>query len=600
MNLLRHPTIGSPSDRVVRAKRAIHALAAASAVLAAAVLAVAATARPARTEPAASTSVAGSSMDDGPARIYLPRVARDVGSWPDDDLADRVWTALEAFEQRNPLASLVPNEATTPTIAAAAANVDAACHDFPDIPDVFGAGAHRDACQVWVPDAYGLSHAVRALRLVRGGRTLTDPDVVAEHRWGETYLRRATDAMERFVFRRCDPPNPFGHNETEVCWGYRDTRAAIWQNTQRASEIGVLLDVLRRTGPVDDDLLSKVDDVLVSTARAWRSAFWSTGRMPNTGIDFTTHTAAEAPAESLHGEPVAATSSITIHWDADKANTPAEEMAWMGAGVLVSMAVAGDRISATERTELVAAARHYVDYAISYNRPDPIFGVPVRTVGDEMSGGPYGQNRYWLENHQDDAPSLPYLGFAWTAIGLAHQTTDEPDGRPWPSFAPPEAWTVMARSAEATLIMPDGHSLVDLSAGGGGGFDVARYPRWTMPCGEHRPGALYVDTIGHGGGGDARFVSEIGHPAGLSILLAAVPLIHTALSVGDHTTAARWRGRLDAVLDEYIENPPGFAGVPCKVAPWVSYSPAYHWAYMINSYLYPWLQATGYRVGEAP
>lgn len=534
------------------------------------------------------------------ARIYLPRVSRDVGAWPDADLVERIWAALEAFERRNPLASLVPMEGGAASIEAAIANIDAACKDFPDIPDVFGSGAHRDACQVWVPDAYGLAHAARALRLLQGGREPSDPDVAAEHRWGEAYLARAVSAMQLFVFRRCDPPNPFGHDETARCIGYRDTRAAIWQNTQRASELGVLLDVLARSGPVSADVTDQVQDVLVSTARAWRVAFWSAGRMPNTGIDFTTRTAADRKAESLHGEAVAPTISITLHWDADKANTPAEEMAWMGSGVLVAMAVAGDRISPTERADLVAAARHYVDYAISDNRPDPVFGVPVRTVGEETSGGPYGQNRYWLENHQNDAPSLPYLGFAWTAIGLAHLTTDEPDGRPWPSFSPPAAWAVMARSAEATLIMPDGRGLADLSPGGGLGFDVERYPLWTMPCGEHRAGALYVDTQVRRRPGEARFVSEIGHPAGFSILLAGVPLVRSALAVGDHATAARWQGRLDAVLDELVANPPGFGGVPCKVAPWVSTLPAYHWAYMINMYLYPWLQASGYRVGRRP
>ena len=538
------------------------------------------------------------SVADSRSTVYLPRLERDVGSWPDQALADRIWGALEAFERRHPLETLVPSVDVTPSIAAAVVNVDAACADFPDIPDVFGPGAHRSACRVWVPDAFGLYHAARALRLVQAGRPMTDTDVMRHHDWAQAYLAESVRVMQLFVFVRCDPPNPFGSDDPPRCFGYRDTRAAVWQNTQRAMEIGVLADAVAQTGGIHPDTAGPLDDVLVSSARAWRAAFWSAQRMPNARLDFVTRSAVEAPARSLGDEDVAAVVSHTFRWDADKRNSPAEEMAWMGAGVVVAMAVAGDRIAADEKDDLVAAGRHYVDYSLAFNRPDPVFGVPVRTVGAETDGGPYGQNRYWIENHQDDAPSLPYLGFTWASIGIAQLTSDLPQGAVWPSFAPRDAWPVLAASAEATLIMPDGQSLADLRPGNGVGFDVARYPLWTMPCGEHRAGALYIDVGPSRPAGSARFVSEIGHPAGLSIVLAGVPLIRTALAAGDLSTAARWQRRVDAVLAEYTANPPGFDGVPCKVAPWVSTTPAYHWAYMINAYLYPWLVASGHRIGE--
>jgi len=167
---------------------------------------------------------------DARSTVYLPRLDRDVGSWPDQALADRIWGALEAFERRHPLETLVPSVAVTPSIAAALVNVDAACADFPDIPDVFGPGAHRSACRVWVPDAFGLYHAARALRLVQAGRPMTDTDVVRHHDWAQAYLAESVRVMQLFVFVRCDPPNPFGPNETGRCYGYRDTRAAVWQN----------------------------------------------------------------------------------------------------------------------------------------------------------------------------------------------------------------------------------------------------------------------------------------------------------------------------------------------------------------------------------
>ncbi len=565
----------------------------AASAIAAALLALAAGLR----APTAPGDAPAAAQDTPWSRAYLPRLDRDAGGWPDAALAARIWTALEAFERRNALDALLPPAPITPSDTAAALRVEAACRDFPDLPDVFGPGAHRDACQVWVPDAYGLWHAARALRLVRAGRPLTDTVVASEHAWAAAYLARAVGAMEAFVFVRCEPPNPFGGDAPRACAGHRDTRAAIWQNTQRAAELGLLADVARHSGPIDADIEARLADVLVSSARAWRAAFWSSGTMPNADLTFTTRTAAESPARSLGGQPVAAERPATFVWNADKHNTPAEEMAWMGAGVLIAMAVAGDRISPTERSALVAAGRHYVDYALTDDRPDPRFGVPVRTVGRESSGGPYGQNRYWIENHQDDAPSLPYLGFTWDSLGLALATSDAPDGRPWRSFAPADAWPVLARSAEATLIAPDGRSLLDGDPGAGLGFDVARFPRWTMPCAEHRAGALYVDLGPGRPAGSPRFVSEIGHPAGLSVLLAGVPLIGAASAAGDRATARRWQARVGAVLDELIRHPPGFDGVACKVAPWVSTEPAYHWAYMVNAYLHPWLVASGHRIG---
>lgn len=272
----------------------------------------------------------------------------------------------------------------------------------------------------------------------------------------------------------------------------------------------------------------------------------------------------------------------------------------MGAGVLSAMAVSGDRLPADERRDLVVAGRHYVDYALSFDRPDPLFGVPVRTLGSETAGGPYGQNRYWLENHQPDAPSVPYVGAVWAYLGLALLTSDEQGGRPWPTFAPPDVWPVLARSAEATLIMPDGNALVDFTPGQGIGFNVGPFPAWAMPCGEHRGGALYVDaaerlTPGRSG---PRYVSEVGQPAGPSILLAGVPIIRLAIANGDWGTAGRWSSRIDRVLVEYTARPPDFEQLACKVAPWVSTSPAFTWAYTIGAYLFPWFVAADHRLGD--
>ena len=70
-----------------------------------------------------------------------------------------------------------------------------------------------------------------------------------------------------------------------------------------------------------------------------------------------------------------------------------------------------------------------------------------------------------------------------------------------------------------------------------------------------------------------------------------------AIARGDRMTYARWRDRMDRVLDEYLVNPPDPAWAVCGVAPYVSHNPGYHWARMLEMYLISYLGASGYAVG---
>ncbi len=120
-------------------------------------------------------------------------------------------------------------------------------------------------------------------------------------------------------------------------------------------------------------------------------------------------------------------------------------------------------------------------------------------------------------------------------------------------------------------------------------------PEWAMPCGVWEPGRHYVRS-------DRRsdcpnfVVSEVGHPAGLDLLAAGWPLMRLAAVRGDWATYATWEDRLYRVLEEYSANPPDPRWSECKVAPYVSANPGYHWARMLSMYLIAYLGASGYDV----
>ena len=113
--------------------------------------------------------------------------------YPNYPLADRIWQAAERFVQANPPAALYPGyaaEAGGPSAANARRNVEAACHDFPDLPDTFGAGAHHRACYEWTAADLALYHATRARR-----NGWSD-----DAAWAQHYLDAALDELEAFVY----------------------------------------------------------------------------------------------------------------------------------------------------------------------------------------------------------------------------------------------------------------------------------------------------------------------------------------------------------------------------------------------------------------
>jgi hypothetical protein len=71
-------------------------------------------------------------------------------------------------------------------------------------------------------------------------------------------------------------------------------------------------------------------------------------------------------------------------------------------------------------------------------------------------------------------------------------------------------------------------------------------------------------------------------------------MIRLAVARGDQPTARLWASRADAALREITARPPDLATLGCKVAPWVSTSPAYHFGGMMTSLIVSALQAEGY------
>ncbi len=103
-------------------------------------------------------------------------------------------------------------------------------------------------------------------------------------------------------------------------------------------------------------------------------------------------------------------------------------------------------------------------------------------------------------------------------------------------------------------------------------------PEWWSPCGQAQAGRQYVRYDGRAGGAPM-YVSEIGHPAGLDLLMAGWPIMRIAAQRGDRSTYGIWEGRLDQILDEYIARPPNPAWSACKTVPYVSDNLGYHWAH---------------------
>lgn len=527
---------------------------------------------------------------------YLPIALRSglhgTAPYPDPALAARIWRAVDAFTAAHPAAAFYPGYGPGvggPSSANARRNVQAACHDFPDLPADFGAGAHHRACYEWVADYLGLYHAARARQLQAGQVVGQDP--ATDLAWAGAYLDAAVEYLSMMVYGPEDAPGGEG---------YRDTVAAVWQNPLRAVNVAIIADILHQAGALDPVLESSTQEVLSGVARAWYTEVWQAGLQPSTGARLTTLTAAVHPAYSLAGHQVVTTVPIRIPWgdqpwNADKGSSPSEEVAWMGAGVMLAAQVIRPRLPAGEADELYQAARHFASYAVVFDRPDPRTGRVIRTLNSETTGGAYGQRKYWIENHTADVPSIPYVGWTWHYLDAALLASDRGGQRPWDELVPDEAqWQVLQASAEETLKAADGTWLVDFTPGKGVGFNVARFPVWTMPCGQYRLGSHYVEYDGRAGG-PSLYVSEIGHPAGLDLIAASWPLMRIAIQRGDGAAYYRWRNeRLLRVLDEYTAHPPDPAWATCGIAPYVSHNPGYHWARMLSMVVMAYLGASGY------
>jgi len=523
--------------------------------------------------------------------VYLPVALRSTfvgpaARYPDPALAERLWGTVDAFVAAHPPAAIYP--AYTPSgggasLEGAEANVRAACHDFPDLPEAFGPGVHHEACTEWVADYLGLYHAARARRERAAGRG-GEVDLA----WAAAYLDVALGSLEHLAYGPEDAPDGVG---------YRDTRGAVWQNPMRAVNVTITADILHRTGALAPDQRARVEEVLSAIASAWYAEFWLTGVQPSTGVSLTTRTAHDGAATSLAGRQVVSTEPTTFRWNADRGNSPSEELAWMSAGVALALRPLRGRLWTDESGAIEVAARHYGAFALAFDLPDPLHdGALVRTLNAETEGGAYGQNRLWIENHTADVPSIPYLGWTWHYLGAGLLAAEADGPAEWPELVPDAAqWAVLKASAEATLHAPDGTWLVDMTPGGGLGFAVERFGLWTTSCGEYRSGGHHVRYDGRAGGAPL-YVSEIGHPAGLDVIATAWPLMRLSLERGDAEAYALWSGRMTEVLAEYTAHPPDPAWAVCGVAPYVSANPGYHWARMLSMVVMAHLGASGYDV----
>ena len=537
---------------------------------------------------ATATATATPTMTSSPTPVLSHRAlvpiagtgSRSRPQHPNPALAEKVWRASERLLEEYPPQHYFPaygEDMSGASAEAARRNVVRACHDFPDVPALYPDGAHPRACEGWVASYLGVYHATAARRGEAGDHSA----------WASHYLDIVLDVTQDFAY---------GPEDSAPGRGYRDTFGAMWQNPLRAHDVALLAELLRQDGALTQRQQDRATELLSAVERAWKAEFWDTGIQPTTGITFTILTAADGDVFSLGGRSVVSRVPWALRWDADDRNSPAEEVAWMGAAAMLSGRMLSDRLS--DADDLYEAGRHYIDFALVYNRRDTLRGGVVRTLSSVTEGGPYGQRRFWLKNHAADAPAIPYVGAAWYFIGTALIASREGEQRPWPSLAPDDdQWQVMLSSAEESLRAPDGTFLVDLAPGGGIGYNLSRFPAWFTECGEARSGVAYTHLDGNGRTAEM-FVSEIGHPAGFDLLSTGWPIMRIAAARGDRRTYALWESRVRRVLDEYMRTPPDPSITSCKFAPYVSANEAYHWARWLTSYTIAYLGLSGFEAGR--
>ena len=512
-----------------------------------------------------------------PPPLYLPRVERNVKHrHMDTALAETIWRAIEAYVSTRPPDAVFPAWQDAPSETAARANAAAACYDVPRPDPPFDLSSQQAACRQAVSGHLALYFAARAART----------GAAVDRAWARAYYQASLDSLAGLVFGPEDRPQD----------GYRDSVTALWQNPLRAATTAVVADLLRKQDALDAELTHRSQDVLSGVARAWLAAVWSAGVQPGAGRPLTTRSAPSATARALDGGQVVPWTEWTFRWDADQGASPADEAAWMGAGVMLASRILAPRLDPAETAELYAAGRHFVDFAVAFDRPDPLRGGNVRTLNRASDGGPYGKRPYWIEDLEPHVPSPAHMAATWRSIGAALLASDRGPQEPWPSLVPDDQqWSVMLKSAGETLRAPDGTFLLDTAPGRGMGYNVGAFPEWVTECGQYRPGRNFV-RVEMGGGQPPRYLSTMGYPAGLEVLATGWPLLRIALERQDAQAREMWRARLLTVLHAFIAEPPDPRLSRCKVAPYVSSNPAYHWARMLDAYLFAYLGAKGHAV----
>lgn len=529
-------------------------------------------------------------------RAFLPLVWQ--GSTPfspayrHQALAEKSAAALAAYLARHPITvTFVAAWSDSPSAEAVRAHIDTACHDFPDLPDPFGPGAHRHACEEWVAGYLALATAGQVWRQ----REQPQGAPVTVTAWAGLYLDAEMDRLAAFVH---------GPEAAPGGVSYRDTKAAVWQNGLRAVNLAVSAELLRQADALGAERQARAEELLSGVARQWYAAWWQSGVQPSHGVTLTTLAAAASPARSLSGQPVAVSAPFTFTWDADAGNTPAEETAWLGAGAMLAARVLGERLP--EASDIYAAGRHYIDYSITLNRPDPGRGDPVRSLNDARRGKPPGRRFLWLQNHGAGMPSVPYLGSTWHFVGMALLASDQAGATMWPSFAPDTAyWEFLKQSVGDSLRAPDGPGgaegtfLLQLDPRGGIDYNLDAYPDWVSPCAAGIGGRQYVRYDGRAGPGP-KYLSEVGIPVGVDFVTSGWPLVKIAADRGDTWYRSVWVSRLGAIFDSYTAQPPDPAWIACATAPWVSRNKAYQWSRIAAALTLAAVQADGFTVRPWP
>lgn len=323
----------------------------------------------------------------------------------------------------------------------------------------------------------------------------------------------------------------------------RDRRASVWQDTLWLDMALLTARFMQSKGYLLPYTAAKATSVADGVLKRWQAHWAATGKLPNHGEVLETQTATIWSC----GYDVGSKISYSFTWNADGGNTPAEELAWMGAGAWAAAQWLGQPVP--------QMAKDALRYALSYNEPYNL--QTMRTVECNSEQDP-NQNRYWIENHEHNRPAIPYQASVFINIMTDHLLTG--DVRP---VYTDKVWVIdqIVKWTQGKLVPSEGGAYKPFFYVGSnrGSYIFWDWDHWVGFCGQPGKNYAYYSTT--------CIIDEAGTVGGINFLLTSPAFMLILQKFPDGTWAKvrldQWFTAAKSVLREYKTNPPDEKWADC-------------------------------------